>query len=113
MRRLFSQLSFRLAAASGVLALLIGATFALLLVAIDDVRMENRLADRSRTSLTASDGVAELVLDDLRRYEKYAPQMDLFGLAAYLDASVKVKGTEDLSRSLASRSISAGWARRP
>lgn len=63
MRRLFSQLSFRLAAASGVLALLIGATFALLLVAIDDVRMENRLADRSRTSLTASDGVAELVLD--------------------------------------------------
>lgn len=63
MRRLFSQLGFRLAAASGALALLIGATFALLLVAIDDVRMENRLADRSRTSLTASDGVAELVLD--------------------------------------------------
>jgi signal transduction histidine kinase len=63
MRRLFSQLSFRLAAASGALALLIGATFALLLIAIDDVRMENRLADRSRTSLTASDGVAELVLD--------------------------------------------------
>src|ERR1700753_2466398 len=63
MRRLFSQLGFRLAAASGVLALLIGATFGLLLVAIDDVRMENRLADRARTSLTASDGVSELVLE--------------------------------------------------
>jgi alpha-2-macroglobulin len=44
-----------------------------------------------------------LKVDDLRRYEKYASQMDLFGLAAYLDASVKVKGTEDLSRSLASQ----------
>src|ERR1700679_589060 len=63
MRGLFSQLGFRLAAASGVLAVLIGATFGLLLFAIDDVRMENRLADRARTSLTASDGVAETVLD--------------------------------------------------
>ncbi|HWH19449.1 MAG TPA: CHASE3 domain-containing protein, partial [Solirubrobacterales bacterium] len=63
MRRLFSQLGFRLAAASGVLAILIGVTFGLLLIAIDDVRKENRLADRSRASLTASDGVGELVLD--------------------------------------------------
>src|ERR1700759_1192669 len=63
MRRLFSQLGFRLAAASGVLAILIGVPFALLRVAIDDVRKENRLADRSRTSLTASDGVGEVVLD--------------------------------------------------
>jgi uncharacterized protein YfaS (alpha-2-macroglobulin family) len=44
-----------------------------------------------------------LTLDDLSRYEKYAPQMDLFGLAAYLDAAVKVKGAEPLSRSLAGR----------
>lgn len=42
-----------------------------------------------------------VTLTDLRRYEKYAPQMDLFGLAAYLDAAVKVKGGEDLARSLA------------
>jgi signal transduction histidine kinase/CHASE3 domain sensor protein len=63
MRRLSSQLGFRLAAASGVLALLIGATFGLLLGAIDDVRKTGRLADHSRMALTASDGVAELVLD--------------------------------------------------
>jgi signal transduction histidine kinase/CHASE3 domain sensor protein len=63
MRRLFSQLRFRLAAASGLLAILIGATFALLLGAIDDVRKTSRLADRSRTALTASDGIGELVLD--------------------------------------------------
>jgi uncharacterized protein YfaS (alpha-2-macroglobulin family) len=41
--------------------------------------------------------------DDLSRYEKYAPQMDLFGLAAYLDAAVKVRGAEPLARSLAGR----------
>src|ERR1700760_462813 len=63
MRRLFSQLGFRLAVASGVLAILIGVTFALLLNAVDDVRKENRLADRSRMSLTASDGMGELVLN--------------------------------------------------
>jgi len=50
------------------------------------------LAERNRVSLA-----------DLQRYEKYAPQMDLFGLAAYLDAAVKVKGADDLARSLAGR----------
>jgi signal transduction histidine kinase len=63
MRRLSSRLGFRLAAASGLLALIIGVTFALLLVAIDDVRKTSREADRSRMALTASDGVGELVLD--------------------------------------------------
>jgi signal transduction histidine kinase len=63
MRRLSSQLGFRLAAASGVLALIIGATFVLLLAAIDDVRRTSRLADTSRMALTAADGVGELVLD--------------------------------------------------
>jgi signal transduction histidine kinase len=63
MRRLSSQLGFRLAAASGVLALLIGATFGLLLVAIEDVRNTSHVADRSRMALTASDGIGELVLD--------------------------------------------------
>ena len=63
MRRLFPRLGFRLAAASGVLAIIIGATFGLLLVAIDDVRKTGRLADRSRLALTAADGVGELVLD--------------------------------------------------
>ncbi|MGO9932513.1 MAG: alpha-2-macroglobulin family protein [Steroidobacteraceae bacterium] len=50
------------------------------------------LAERNRVSLA-----------DLQRYEKYAAQMDLFGLAAYLDAAVKVKGADDLARSLAGR----------
>ena len=48
------------------------------------------LAERNRLSLA-----------DLKRYEKYAPQMDLFGLAAYLDAAVHVKGADGLARSLA------------
>ncbi|HEV7447246.1 MAG TPA: alpha-2-macroglobulin family protein, partial [Steroidobacteraceae bacterium] len=48
------------------------------------------LAERNRLSI-----------DDLQRYVKYAPQMDLFGLAAYLDAAVKVKGADVLARSLA------------
>ncbi len=42
-----------------------------------------------------------VTLGDLQRYEKYAPQMDLFGLAAYLDAAVKVKGAEGVARSAA------------
>jgi hypothetical protein len=44
-----------------------------------------------------------LSLEDLGRYEKYAPQMDLFGLAAYLDAAVQVPGAGTLARSLAGR----------
>jgi uncharacterized protein YfaS (alpha-2-macroglobulin family) len=48
------------------------------------------LAERNRVSLA-----------DLKRYEKYAPQMDLFGLAAYLDAAAHVKGADGLARSLA------------
>jgi CHASE3 domain sensor protein len=63
MRRLFSQLGFRLAAASGVLAVVIGVTFGLLLVAIDEVRKTSRLADHSRLALTAADEVGELVLE--------------------------------------------------
>jgi uncharacterized protein YfaS (alpha-2-macroglobulin family) len=47
------------------------------------------LAERNRVSLA-----------ELKRYEKYAPQMDLFGLAAYLDAAVHVKGADGLARSL-------------
>jgi signal transduction histidine kinase len=60
---LFAQLSFRLLAASGVLAVVISATFGLLVVAIADLRNTGRLADRSRTALTAADGLGELVLD--------------------------------------------------
>jgi signal transduction histidine kinase len=63
MRRLFPQLGFRLAAASGVLAVIIGATFGLLLVAIDEVRKTSRSADHSRLALSAADEVGELVLD--------------------------------------------------
>ncbi len=63
MRRLFSQLGVRLAAASGVLAVVIGATFGLLLVAIDEVRKTSRLADHSRLTLSAADEVGGLVLE--------------------------------------------------
>jgi alpha-2-macroglobulin len=45
---------------------------------------------------------------DLQRYEPYAAQMDLFGLAAFLDAAVKVKGAEDLAGSLARRILAHG-----
>jgi len=44
-----------------------------------------------------------LKLADLSRYEKFAPQMDLFGLAAYLRAAVAVPGGEALASSLARR----------
>lgn len=42
----------------------------------------------------------QLKLADLQRYETYAPRMDLFGLAAYLDTAVKVKGAEALASTL-------------
>jgi alpha-2-macroglobulin len=53
------------------------------------------LAERNRLSLA-----------DLQRYEKYASRMDLFGLAAYLDAATRTKGAEALSASLAGRILS-------
>ena len=61
---------------------------------VSDVRAValQALAERGRLSLA-----------DARRYEQYAPRMDLFGLAAYLDASVHVSGADDLARSLARR----------
>jgi uncharacterized protein YfaS (alpha-2-macroglobulin family) len=43
----------------------------------------------------------KLTLAELERYEPFAPQMDLFGLAAYLDAAVRVRGAEVLAGSLA------------
>jgi alpha-2-macroglobulin len=48
------------------------------------------LAERNRVSLA-----------DLQRYEKYLPQMDLFGLAAYLEAAVRVEGADSLARAVA------------
>ncbi|HEX4751790.1 MAG TPA: CHASE3 domain-containing protein [Solirubrobacterales bacterium] len=63
MRQLFAQLSTRLLLASGVLALVIGVTFVLLILAIEDLRNTGRLADQSRAALTASDGLGEVVLD--------------------------------------------------
>jgi len=48
----------------------------------------------------------KVTLPDLQRYEKYIPTMDLFGLAAYLDAAVKVKGGENLARSVAGEILS-------
>ena len=39
-----------------------------------------------------------VTLDDLQRYAPHAPRMDLFGLAAYLDAALKFRGAEDLAR---------------
>jgi len=48
----------------------------------------------------------KVTLPDLQRYEKYIPKMDLFGLAAYLDAAVKVKGGENLARTVAGEILS-------
>ena len=63
MGQLLAQLSFRLLAASAVLALIIAATFGLLIVAIEDLRNSGRLADRSRAELAAADRVGALVVD--------------------------------------------------
>jgi len=48
----------------------------------------------------------KVTLSDLQRYEKYIPQMDLFGLAAYLDAAVKVKSADNLARKIAGEILS-------
>jgi signal transduction histidine kinase len=61
--RLWTRLSFRLLAASALLAVIVGATFALLLVAIEDLRNAGRRADRSRAELTAADGLEKLAID--------------------------------------------------
>jgi signal transduction histidine kinase len=42
---------------------IVGATFALLLVAIEDLRNAGRRADRSRAELTAADGLEKLAID--------------------------------------------------
>ncbi len=53
------------------------------------------MAQRQRLSLT-----------DLERYREYAPGMDLFGLAAYLQAAIQVKGADELAGSIAKRILS-------
>ncbi len=47
-----------------------------------------------------------LKVDDLKRYEKFVPQMDLFGLAAYLKAAVATPGADALASSLARQILS-------
>jgi signal transduction histidine kinase len=63
MRKLWTRLSTRILGASALLALIIGATFGLLLVAIEDLRNTGDLADRSRSELTSADGLEKLVID--------------------------------------------------
>ncbi len=48
----------------------------------------------------------QLKLADLQRYAPYAPQMDLFGAAAMLNAAVKVKGAEQLASALTGQLLS-------
>jgi len=48
----------------------------------------------------------QLKREDLDRYEKFAPQMDLFGLAAYLQAALSTPGGDKLAMSLAQRLLS-------
>jgi signal transduction histidine kinase len=52
-----------MAVASALLALLVGAAFAVLLVAIDELRTSARLATHSRQTLTGADRLEKLVLD--------------------------------------------------
>jgi uncharacterized protein YfaS (alpha-2-macroglobulin family) len=64
---------------------------------------EGMVSDVRAVALQALAGRNRLSLADARRYEQYAPRMDLFGLAAYLDAVVHVEGGEALARSLVTR----------
>ncbi|HEY0747015.1 MAG TPA: alpha-2-macroglobulin family protein [Steroidobacteraceae bacterium] len=64
---------------------------------------EGMVSSVRAVALEALAGRDRLSLGDLQRYEIYVPQMDLFGLAAYLDAAIKVKGGDALARSLASQ----------
>jgi uncharacterized protein YfaS (alpha-2-macroglobulin family) len=48
----------------------------------------------------------QLKLADLKRYERFAPQMDLFGLAAYLRAAIATPGGDALAGDLARRILS-------
>ncbi len=63
MRELGSKLAFRIIVASGLLALIIGAVFAILLVAIEDLRDSGRQASDSRTELATADALDKLVID--------------------------------------------------
>jgi signal transduction histidine kinase len=53
----------RIVIASGLLTLIVGAAFAVLLVAIDDLRQSARLASHSRQELAVADGLEKLVID--------------------------------------------------
>lgn len=48
----------------------------------------------------------KLTMADLNRYRSAAPQMDLFGQAAYLEAALHVKGGDGLAQELAQRILS-------
>jgi CHASE3 domain sensor protein len=56
-------LAVRMALASVVLALLVGAAFAVLLIAISDLRTSSRLVAQSRSTNAAADRLEELVID--------------------------------------------------
>jgi signal transduction histidine kinase len=57
------SLTFRVVAASALLALLIGAGFAVLLVAVDDLRTSGRQATQAREEIGAADRLQRLVID--------------------------------------------------
>ena len=63
MRQLWNRLSPRLLAASALLALIVGVTFGLLLLATEGLRDSARLTDQSRSELAAADGLEKLVID--------------------------------------------------
>jgi signal transduction histidine kinase len=56
-------LVLRTAIASGVLALVVGAAFAILLVAIDDLRTADRQSAHTREQLSVADGLEKLLID--------------------------------------------------
>ena len=62
-RGLTPGLTPRMAIASGLLALIVGVVFAILLVAIDNLRDSTRLAIHSREELRAAGGLERLVID--------------------------------------------------
>lgn len=67
---------------------------------------EGMVSSVRAVSLKALAQRQRLSLADLERYREFAPRMDLFGLAAYLQAAIEVKGGDELAGTIARRILS-------
>ena len=69
--------------------------------AVPSLYSEGMLSSVRAVALQALAERQALKLEDLARYEKFAPQMDLFALAAYLQAAIATPGADALAADLA------------